>query len=306
MLQEHIKTSQSPSSGPDDASLHQAEDVREMIEIIKEQGALLLSQNQIMTEALTNMMSAIYNLIAQKDSNVGLRLANHSRTLAIESKRDSSSMKTIAAVTMAFLPGTFVSSFFAMPMFDWNKPPGSNVNTHTFWIYWTVTLPLTISVFLLWWAWFRFKTARDTREDKLLADKDRLDEKRNDGKSEDDYHSDSDTSSRVSYPDSPSPHLSGRSQGVWRLFRSVYQSRKTPRPTRLGHSRSSLAASLASRPSTPARIYSRPPTIATISSGHQSRDAISLPHPAEIPLPPSIASRPRSIVTVPRRTPTIV
>jgi Mg2+ and Co2+ transporter CorA len=93
------------------------------------------------------MMSAIYNLIAQKESNIGLRVANHSRTLAIESKRDSSSMKTIAAVTMAFLPGAFVASFFAMPMFDWNKPPGHNVNTHTFWIYWTVTIPLTASVF---------------------------------------------------------------------------------------------------------------------------------------------------------------
>jgi hypothetical protein len=55
-----------------------------------------------MTKALTNMMSAIYNLIAQKDSNFGLRLANHSRTLAIESKRDSSSMKTIAGVTIIY------------------------------------------------------------------------------------------------------------------------------------------------------------------------------------------------------------
>jgi hypothetical protein len=199
MLQEHDKTSQDSASGAGGGNLPKSEDVREALEMVKGHAEGLLKKNQLVREDLANTMSAIYNLIAQKDSNVGLRPANHSRTLAIESKRDSSSMKTIAAVTMAFLPGTFVSSFFAMPMFDWNKPPGDNVNTRTFWIYWTVTIPLTFSVFLAWWAWFRFKTARETKEDKLLAEMEKLEEKRNEGNSSgySQLHSDSGTGTRT-------------------------------------------------------------------------------------------------------------
>ena len=159
--------------------LNKAEELAQALEIIKEHTETVLLKLERYIDDMTNMMSAIYNLIAQKDSLVGLdlakmaqkdslvgiQLAEDSRTLAIESKRDSSSMKTIAAVTMAFLPGTFVASFFAIPMFDWNRPAGHNVNTQTFWIYWTVTIPLTISTFVIWAAWFQYKTARDERED---------------------------------------------------------------------------------------------------------------------------------------------
>lgn len=264
MLQEHLKSCQGSRSGQDVARLLQEEDVKEAIEIVKEQAALLLSENQTMTEALTNMMSAIYNLIAQKDSNVGLRLANHSRTLAIESKRDSSSMKTIATVTMAFLPGTFVSSFFAMPMFDWNKPPGDNVNSRTFWIYWAVTVPLTVSVFLLWGVWFRFKNAREAKEDKLLAEQDMLDEKRNDGESDEGYDS--------------------RSRSI-----------SNPRRTRPRGWRDSTAASFASQYSRSSRTYSPSPASSIRTPQH---GRILVPDATTVPLPPSVGSLSTSSASV--------
>lgn len=52
-----------------------------------------------------------------KDQHISIAIAKASREIAVESKRDSSSMKTIAAVTMFFLPGTFVASLFATLMF---------------------------------------------------------------------------------------------------------------------------------------------------------------------------------------------
>ena len=304
MLQEHTKTRQKSSSGPDTADLTKAEEVKEAIEIFKERTELVLGDNKNTMEDLRNMMSAIYNLIAQKDSNIGLRLANHSRTLAVESKRDSSSMKTIAAVTMAFLPGTFVSSFFAMPMFDWNKPPGSNVNTHTFWIYWTVTIPLTVSVFLLWWAWFRLKTVRETREDKLLADLDRFDEKHNNGNSGSDYDSDNGTDSRSRPQSTLSSHSAERSGNIWHRFRAMYHGRHTlhrkdterssesevqghgqikrdwddmPEEVVLRRRHDSPAASIVSRSPEVTATPSRPPTIASISSRNST--TLPLPHP---------------------------
>lgn len=47
--------------------------------------------------------------MAQKDSKVNIQLAETSTSIAIETKKDSSAMKTIAGLTMFFLPGTFTA-----------------------------------------------------------------------------------------------------------------------------------------------------------------------------------------------------
>lgn len=57
----------------------------------------------------------IYNLIAQRDAVAGMRLAEESAEIARQSQkaaeaalRESSSMKTIAVLTLIFLPPTFL------------------------------------------------------------------------------------------------------------------------------------------------------------------------------------------------------
>ena len=109
-------------------------------------------------------------------------------------------------------------------MFDWNKPPGDNVNTRTFWIYWTVTIPLTLSVFLAWWAWFRFKTARETKEDKLLVEMEKLEEERNEGNSSgySQLRSDSGTGTRTQNTLSVRPQE--KQETNWRHIRYTYHS----------------------------------------------------------------------------------
>ena len=57
----------------------------------------------------TNISIKVYNYIAQKDSKVNVEVARDSKEIAAESKRDSSAMKTIAVLTIIFLPGTFVA-----------------------------------------------------------------------------------------------------------------------------------------------------------------------------------------------------
>jgi hypothetical protein len=55
----------------------------------------------------------------QRDSLVNLEVARDSRRIAQASKRDSSAMKTIALLTMVFLPPTFVAvSAFAVVTFS--------------------------------------------------------------------------------------------------------------------------------------------------------------------------------------------
>lgn len=51
----------------------------------------------------------VANLISQNDSRTNIAIANASRRIGFETRRDSDAMKTIAALTMVFLPGTFVA-----------------------------------------------------------------------------------------------------------------------------------------------------------------------------------------------------
>jgi len=79
-------------------------------------------------------------------------------------------MKTLAAVTVAFLPATFVASFFAMPLFDWDVDPGGTVFEPRFYIYWAVTAPLTVITMIIWLSWTYRQTLLHRYEDKKQRD----------------------------------------------------------------------------------------------------------------------------------------
>lgn len=57
----------------------------------------------------TTVVQGLFSLTAQRDQEIRIKIAADSKTVAEEAKRDSTSMKAIAAVTMCFLPGTFVA-----------------------------------------------------------------------------------------------------------------------------------------------------------------------------------------------------
>lgn len=78
----------------------------------------------------------MFNLVTQQD-------ATTSTTIAREAKADGAAMKMIAALTMVFLPGTFLSSVFSMSMLDGAK----------WWLYVALAVPLTIVVVSSWWLW---------------------------------------------------------------------------------------------------------------------------------------------------------
>jgi len=43
--------------------------------------------------------------------------------LAKAAREDSYSMKTIAVMTMAFLPATYLAALFALPLLQWDSSP---------------------------------------------------------------------------------------------------------------------------------------------------------------------------------------
>ncbi|KAH8810749.1 hypothetical protein F5884DRAFT_875544 [Xylogone sp. PMI_703] len=107
-------------------------------------------------ERMQSQQTVLFNLIAQSDNLINVSLAKDSKEIAVASKQDSSAMKIIAVLTTFFLPGTFMATFFAMPLFNWSQPSISQVTSHHFWIYWAVTVPLTlvtIASVIAWALW---------------------------------------------------------------------------------------------------------------------------------------------------------
>ncbi|KAI3321994.1 hypothetical protein HD806DRAFT_523418 [Xylariaceae sp. AK1471] len=55
--------------------------------------------------------------------------------LALATSKDSRHMRTIALVTMVFLPGTFFATIFSMTFFNWQAADGESTVSSFFWIY---------------------------------------------------------------------------------------------------------------------------------------------------------------------------
>jgi len=66
------------------------------------------------------------------------------KIIAREAKKDSASMKAIAALTMLFLPGTNIATIFGMSFFTFSDT-GLTVYGQ-WWIYVAVTIPTTIKL----------------------------------------------------------------------------------------------------------------------------------------------------------------
>jgi hypothetical protein len=92
--------------------------------------------------------------------------------VAEQTQRGSASMITIAAMTMFFLPGTFVSAILSTTFFDFDSD-GLSVSRQ-WWILLVTTIPLTVLVFGTWLYWRairlskRYPAAPSTRWSRLM------------------------------------------------------------------------------------------------------------------------------------------
>ncbi|KAG6354181.1 hypothetical protein INS49_004785 [Diaporthe citri] len=102
---------------------------------------------------------------------------NRSAEMSAQAGLDSVAMKTLALVTAIFLPATFIATLFSMGMFDWQAESSSSVLSPEFWIFWVVSVPLSIAVLAAWWCFWdlsrtyyaeRFKDAKPTKEHETL------------------------------------------------------------------------------------------------------------------------------------------
>lgn len=107
----------------------------------------------------TLAMQTVWNQIARTDSDLNTRIAQANTTIALETKRESTQMRSIALLTMVYLPFSSVAAIFSMDLFDWGAQDGESVVSKYIWVFAVFAVGLTlITIF----AWYRI-TYRRTR-----------------------------------------------------------------------------------------------------------------------------------------------
>ncbi|EJD41533.1 hypothetical protein AURDEDRAFT_186494 [Auricularia subglabra TFB-10046 SS5] len=87
--------------------------------------------------------------------------AEATEAIARDAKRDSEIMKTITVVTLVYLPATFVSTLLSMGIFDFGG--GAVRIARDGWLFFAISIPLTVLTLSLAYAWQRFTAPPERR-----------------------------------------------------------------------------------------------------------------------------------------------
>lgn len=110
---------------------------------------------------LHNEINFAFNVAAQSQSEVLVSINKGT-------KDDGTAMRAVALVTLTFLPATFVSALFSTTFFNFtpgnDSQPEAWVISKQFWIYWLVTIPLTLVTMAIWSMWRYWQRGIVSRE----------------------------------------------------------------------------------------------------------------------------------------------
>lgn len=116
---------------------------------------------QELRNRIEDQIRVVEMLVSQRDTQLNMEIAAAARRdteisveIARATKRDSELMRGIAAVTMIFLPATFVATFFSMVFFHVGDERIIALKVdRNIWMYPTVTLPLTVGIVMWYFSW---------------------------------------------------------------------------------------------------------------------------------------------------------
>lgn len=90
---------------------------------------------------LNNIIQLSFNIVTQGDSRL--------------MQSESQSMKTIAVMTLIFMPLSTVASVFGTEFMKVEDEPGHRITvSRDFWLLWLIAAPLTIVVIVVWRVWY--------------------------------------------------------------------------------------------------------------------------------------------------------
>ena len=114
-------------------------------------------QIQCLLTRLDSQAAITKTLMAERDTEISI-------TIAQATRRDSELMRGIAAVTMVFLPATFVATFFSMVFFHVGDEEDVWLLVDSrVWLYPVVTVPLTAFIAVWYFAWSVGLSWKDVR-----------------------------------------------------------------------------------------------------------------------------------------------
>ena len=98
--------------------------------------------------------------MTNRDSVTSQIIATESASIAQAARQDSYAMKTIAVLTMFFLPATFISSLLGTNLFvldtSGHDGKGKLIVSELWWIYLVSAVPLTLFTLLVWWLYLQW------------------------------------------------------------------------------------------------------------------------------------------------------
>lgn len=125
--------------------------LQQAVEFREEELICLTAHARYLKDRSAALLSTTMSLMSINDSKVMLEIAAATR-------KDSTSMKILALMTIIFLPSTALSAIMAIPdMFDFSGNSQSLVNSR-FWIFFAVALPLTMITMTFTWCWLKWET----------------------------------------------------------------------------------------------------------------------------------------------------
>lgn len=120
----------------------------------------LKSRSQALGDRLHNEINLAFNTVAQHDSGITVRIGK-------AAQNDSAAVKTIALLTLIFLPGTFIATVFGMGFFNFSQADNTQLLqwsvSKDIWVYWAITIPVTGVTVLGWLLWQQIHGTRDNR-----------------------------------------------------------------------------------------------------------------------------------------------
>lgn len=95
--------------------------------------------------------------MSQKQNNINIQISKLaayesrlSTRVAKESLKSSADMQVIAAVTLIFLPGTFIATLFSTSFWNLGPENKDSIVSKWVWLYAVVTIVLTLAVLVAW------------------------------------------------------------------------------------------------------------------------------------------------------------
>ncbi|CAI6340206.1 unnamed protein product [Periconia digitata] len=136
----------------------------EYLNMLKCQGENCVRWTSVYRERTNIRINLLFHLANQHEARTSKQIAISTAKVAEQTQRDSSSMITMAAVTMFFLPGTFISAILSTTFFEYGKETLDV--SRKWWILPATTIPTTITVFAVWlaWRWWRLRAQRTEME----------------------------------------------------------------------------------------------------------------------------------------------